>query len=599
MRLNMNIRSVAWVAAQVRATTTLFTLWAVLGGVALPGLAGADGSCADVTSESVRYRADVRAAAECAPTATRPDGTAAAQGHAPVAGVTFGEAHANANGFAPVTGRSQAKVPARVPDPPPVVGSTWTNTLGAEFKWIPAGKFIMGSPADEEGRSADEVQHSVTISAGFWMGKLEVTLGDWVAVMGKDQILAAHLEKYPEAVEYPTGFVSWEYVQEFIRKLNEREFGRGYVYRLPTEAEWEYAARAGTTGARYGELGGIAWHPPGWLLSQGGGGSPRIGGLKKANAWGLHDMLGNFQEWTADWYGAYPTGAVTDPTGPSTGTRRVIRGGAVNSGWWSNRAAWRGVPEPLPRNCGICYFGLRLVRTMPAWTNTLGMEFAWIRPGRFHMGSPEKETGRRRDEIQHPVQFSTGYWLGTHEVTRGEWRLVMGSLPLSQPHCGRECPVGSVSWADTQEFLRKLHVKESGQGTRYRLPTEAEWEYAARAGTTGARYGELDKVAWYAGNSGGRLSPVGLKPANAWGLHDMLGNVWEWTADWYGTYRTYNGFAAVSPTGPRTGSLRVFRGGNIHDIAGAVRAADRRSASPRTRNDALGLRLAMTSPRAK
>ncbi len=197
------------------------------------------------------------------------------------------------------------------------------------------------------------------------------------------------------------------------------------------------------------------------------------------------------------------------------------------------------------------------------------------------------------------MQFSTGYWLGTHEVTRGEWRLVTGSIPPSQPHCGRECPVGSVSWADTQEFIRKLHVKESGQGTHYRLPTEAEWEYAARAGTTGVRYGELDKVAWYAGNSGGRLSPVGLLPANAWGLHDMLGNVWEWTADWYGAYRTYNGFAAVSPTGPGTGSLRVFRGGSIHDIAGGVRAADRRSATPRTRNDALGFRLAMTSPRAK
>ncbi len=316
MRLSMNIRSVAWVAAQVRATTTPFTLWAVLGGVALPGLAGADGSCADVTSESVRNRADFRVAAECAPVAARPDATAAAQAYA--------------NGFGPVTGRSQAKVPARMPDPAPVVGSTWTNTLGAEFKWIPAGKFTMGSPADEEGRSADEVQHSVTISAGFWMGKLEVTLREWLAVLGTDDLTAAHLEKYPEAVEYPTNVSSWEYVQEFIRKLNERESGRGYVYRLPTEAEWEYAARAGTTGARYGELGGIAWHP--WIPGLGGGGSPRIGGLKKANAWGLHDMLGNFQELTADWYGAYPTGLVTDPTGPSTGTKRVTRGGAVNSG---------------------------------------------------------------------------------------------------------------------------------------------------------------------------------------------------------------------------------------------------------------------------
>ena len=578
MRFNTNAQSLAWVAAQVRAMTTLFMLWAVLGGVALPGLAGADGSCADATSEAVRDRADVRVAAECAPIAARPDGVAAA--------------HAYANGFAPVTGRSQAKVPARVPDPPPAVGSTWTNTLGAEFKWIPAGKFVMGSPADEAGRQADEVQHSVTISAGYWMGKHEVTLGEWLAVIVTDDLWAAHLEKYPESVEYPVAHLSWDEAQEFIRKLNERESGRGYVYRLPTEAEWEYAARASTTGAHYGELGGIAWHPP--------GSSPRVGGQKKANAWGLHDMLGNVMEWVADWYGAYPTSAAIDPTGPSTGPYRIARGGSVNSGLGSNRAASRGIPRPGSYCGGGCSFvGFRLVRTMSTWTNTLGMEFAWIRAGRFRMGSPEAEKGRRRDEIQHPVQFSTGYWLGTHEVTRGEWRLVMGSLPLSQPHCGRECPVGSVSWADTQEFLRKLHVKESGQGTHYRLPTEAEWEYAARAGTTGVRYGELDKVAWYAGNSGGRLSPVGLLPANAWGLHDMLGNVWEWTADWYGAYRTYNGFAAVSPTGPSTGSLRVFRGGSIHDIAGGVRAADRRSTTPRTRNDALGFRLAMTSPRAK
>ena len=577
MRFNTHIRSLGWVTAQVRATTTLFMLWAALGGVALPGLAGADRSCAEVTSEAVRDRAEVRVVTECAPTAARPDGTAAA--------------HAYANGFAPVTGRSQAKVPARVPDPPPAIGSTWTNTLGAEFKWIPAGKFIMGSPTDEEGRSTDELQHSVTISAGYWMGKHEVTRGEWHAVMGTT-------EDDPDHEDYPA-FASPEQAREFIRKLNERESGRGYVYRLPTEAEWEYAARAGSTGAHHGELDGIAWHP------DNAGGRPHFVGQKKANAWGLHDVLGNAIELVADWYGAYPTGLVTDPTGPSTGTKRVYRGGSTNIGLLSNvRLARRFDIQPSDYSpLGPLFppywdfrFGFRLVRTMPTWTNTLGMEFAWIPAGRFRMGSPEAEKERRRDEIQHPVQFSTGYWLGTHEVTRGEWRLVTGSIPPSQPHCGRECPVGSVSWADTQEFIRKLHVKESGRGTRYRLPTEAEWEYAARAGTTGARYGELDRIAWYGGNSGGRLYSVGLKPANAWGLHDMLGNVWEWTADWYGAYRTYNGFAAVDPTGPSTGVRRVFRGGSIYDIAVGVRAADRRSATPRTRNDALGFRLAMTSP---
>ena len=588
MRFNTNVRSLAWVAAQVRATTTLFTLWAVLGGVALPGLAGADGSCADVTSEAVRDRADVRAAAECAPAAARPDGTAAAQGNYPAAGARFGAAYAYANGNAPVTGRSQAKVPAWVPDPLPGVGSTWTNTVGAEFKWIPAGKFVMGSPADEAGRQPDEVQHDVTISAGYWMGKYEVTRGEWHAVMGTTADV-------PWTEDLPV-IANVEQAREFIRKLNERESGRGYVYRLPTEAEWEYAARAGTTGAgpRYRELDNVAWYPGNDSFEL-----DSVGSLA-ANAWGLHGVLESVWELVADWYGAYPTGLVTDPTGPSTSWAHVWRGGAANSSLpssWVRLAARLHAEAPPAGTLGL---GFRLVRTMPTWTNPLGMEFSWIRTGRFQMGSTEAEKGRRRDETQHPVQLSTGYWLGTHEVTRGEWQLVMGSMPPSQPHCGSECPVGSVSWEDVQEFIRKLHVKLSGRGTRYRLPTEAEWEYAARAGTPGARYGELDRIAWYGGNNNGKLYPVGWKSANAWGLHDMLGNVWEWTADWYGAYRTYNGFAAVDPTGPSTGVRRVFRGGSIYDIAGGVRAADRRSATPRTRNDALGFRLAMTmtSPRS-
>ncbi len=584
MRFNTNIRSVACVVAQVRATTTPFMLWAALGAVALPSLSGADGSCADVTSEAARDRADFRATAECAPTAARPDGTATAQGYSPTAGATFGAAHDYANGFDPVTGRSQAKVPARMPDPPPALGSTWTNTLGAEFQWIPAGKFVRGSPADEEGRRADEVQHDVTISTGYWMGKYEVTRGEWHALMGTTADV-------PWTEDLPV-LANPTQAREFIRKLNERESGRGYVYRLPTEAEWEYAARAGTTGAHHGELDDLAWYPgrsineldPVWLLP--------------TNPWGLHGVLGSVWELVADWYGAYPTGLVTDPTGPSTGSGHVWRGGGFHPylpSSWVRLAARFDSATPPPGTTG---YGFRLVRTMPTWTNPLGMEFAWIRTGRFQMGSPEAEKGRRRDEIQHPVQLSTGYWLGTHEVTRGEWQLVMGSMPPSQPHCGSECPAGSVSWENVQEFLRKLHVKLSREGTRYRLPTEAEWEYAARAGTTGPRYGELDRIAWYGGNNNGKLYPVGLKPANAWGLHDMLGNVWEWTADWYGVYRTYNGFAAVDPTGPSTGLRRVFRGGSIYDIAGGVRAADRRSASPRTRNDALGFRLAMTIARS-
>ena len=581
------IQSLARAVARMRAATMRCMLWTALGAVLLPGLHGADDPCSSATDAAAGQRAEIRAEAECTPADMRRDAVAAARGSG-----TGGDAHAADNSFAGLTGwaRSEAppmrrSAPSRVPDPPPVVKSPWTNTLGAEFVWIPAGKFIMGSPADEELRQPDEVQHEVTISTGYWMGKHEVTQREWVAVMGSNPSLV-----WRSAPDSPVNQVSWEDVQDFIGKLNEREAGRGYGYRLPTEAEWEYAARAGTTGARHGPFDEIAWH------SMNSGSAPRPVGTKRPNAWDLHDMHGNVGEWTADWYGAYPSGPVTDPSGPSTGTRRVARGGYVNSSELSARAASRGAAAPGFRVSGL---GFRLVRTMPAWTNTLGMEFVWMRTGKFRMGSPDSEKGRRQDEIQHPVQFSAGYWLGKYEVTRAEWRQVMGSVPPAPPHCRKDCPVASVSWEDAQEFIRKLHGRESRLGTRYRLPTEAEWEYAARAGTTGARYGDLDKIAWYAGNTGGKLTPVGRKRANAWGLHDMLGNVGEWTADWYGAYRTYNGFSAADPTGPSKGSLRVYRGGSYNDVGEGVRAAGRRSGSPRTRDGAVGFRLVMSIPWSK
>ena len=588
MRFITNIRVVARAVAQVRAATTRFTLWTALGAVLLPGLQGADDPCSSAMAAATGHRAEIRADAVCASAAERRDAVAAARGSG-----TGGEAYAVDNSFAGLTDTARSEVPpvrrsapSRVPDPPPVVKSSWTNALGAEFVWIPAGKFVRGSPADEALRAPDEVQHEVTISAGYWMGKHEVTQREWVALMGSNP--SAPDLPYDGCVpECPVARVSWVDVQGFIRKLNERESGRGYVYRLPTEAEWEYAARAGTTGARYGPLDAIGWH------SVNSGSHAHPVGEKQPNAWDLHDMHGNVAEWTGDWYGPYPSGPVTDPAGPSTGTRRVVRGSTFGGGELGARAALRAPWAPGSPSLVI---GFRLVRTMPAWTNTLGMEFVWMRTGKFRMGSPDSEKGRRKDEIQHQVQLGAGYWLGKYEVTRAEWRQVMGSVPPAPPHCRKDCPVASVSWEDAQEFIRKLHGRESRLGTRYRLPTEAEWEYAARAGTTGARYGELDKVAWYAGNSSGKVSVPGWKRANAWGLYDMLGNVGEWTADWYGAYRTYNGFAAADPTGPSTGSLRVYRGGSYNEVGEDVRVAGRRSGSPRTRDAALGFRLVMSVP---
>ncbi len=214
-----------------------------------------------------------------------------------------------------------------------------------------------------------------------------------------------------------------------------------------------------------------------------------------------------------------------------------------------------------------------------------GMEFVWYPPGEFLMGS----TGSEADDDEQPltrVRISRGFWLGKYEVTQGQWQAVMGSNPSLIDGCGADCPVERVSWDDVQEFIGRLNEKAGGQ--RYRLPTEAEWEYAARGGTTGDRYGNLDAIAWYDGNSGSRTHPVGQKAPNAWGLYDMLGNVFEWVQDWKGDYPGGN---VTDPQGPRSGSFRVIRGGSFGIGAEFCRASGRSGFSPSDHDVNIGFRL--------
>ena len=249
-------------------------------------------------------------------------------------------------------------------------------------------------------------------------------------------------------------------------------------------------------------------------------------------------------------------------------------------------------PDEPGSGLGAAGSGTRPSRREPgsSWTDPQRMEFVWIPPGEFEMGSPEGEAGRGRDERQHEVRISQGFWLGKYEVKQREWEAVMGANPSHFKSCMR-CPVESVSWEDVQEFISKLNKKESGKGHKYRLPTEAEWEYAARAETTGARYGELDEIAWYRHNSGGKTHPVGDKQANKWGLHDMLGNVWEWTADRYGDYPSGS---VTDPKGSEKREARVIRGDGWGTGAGGVRFADRRSSAPGRRDSHIGFRLVGT-----
>ncbi len=211
------------------------------------------------------------------------------------------------------------------------------------FVWIPSGEFMMGSPPNEPGGSTDAKQHPVTITHGFWMGKYPVTQSQWMAVMGNNpssfqrKVKTGFLSSRKEALpDHPVENVTWTEADAFCKKLGKCA-PQGMTARLPTEAEWEYACRAGTTTAlnsgkpitaasgRCANLDEVAWY------GANSGGTTHPVGQKKPNAWGLYDMHGNVWEWCGDWYGPYPSGPMTDPTGVSSGLYRVQRGGS----WFS------------------------------------------------------------------------------------------------------------------------------------------------------------------------------------------------------------------------------------------------------------------------
>ncbi|MCP4213802.1 MAG: formylglycine-generating enzyme family protein, partial [bacterium] len=208
---------------------------------------------------------------------------------------------------------------------------------------------------------------------------------------------------------------------------------------------------------------------------------------------------------------------------------------------------------------------------VPPVSNSLGMTFNYIEPGTFTMGSPPDEAGRYYNETQHSVTLTNAFYIQTTEVIQSQWQTVMGSNPSYFSGCP-SCPVETVSWDDVQLFLTAINALNDGI---YRLPTEAEWEYACRSGSSsafangGITYTDyspvdpnLDLIGWYYGNSdtgsGYKPQPVGGKDPNAWGLYDMHGNVFEWCQDWGEPYPRGN---VTDPTGPASGSFRVLRGG--------------------------------------
>ncbi|MGD9214461.1 MAG: SUMF1/EgtB/PvdO family nonheme iron enzyme [Desulfobacteraceae bacterium] len=246
--------------------------------------------------------------------------------------------------------------------------------------------------------------------------------------------------------------------------------------------------------------------------------------------------------------------------------------------------------------------GLKTTKQLPnhgqTFTNHFGMKFIYIAPATFFMGSPPTEPGRDPDERRHKVTLTKGYWLQATEVTQGQWQALMGNNPSRFKDAGKDFPVENVSFGDVQKFIKRLN--DASASEQYRLPTEAEWEYGARGGSSEAfanggisglgcgQDDKLRKTAWYCGTAGERTHSVGQKRSNAWGLYDMHGNVWEWCGDWYGAYPFGE---VIDPKGPLDGKYRISRGGSWYDGAGLCRSAYRGRFSPGRRSGDLGFRL--------
>ena len=529
------------------------------------------------------------------------------------------------------------------------------------FRWIPAGSFMAGSPTSEreaaqaQGDDAeDELQHKATISRGFWMLEREITQEMW------ESVTRTNPSRFTGSKRLPVDNISWDECQEYVKKLNGLGVcPEGFEFSLPTEAEWEYACRAGATTAYYfgdslnGNQANCDGTEPFGTEEKG----ERLlktsaAGMYPANAWGLFDMHGNVREWVLDVYAEYAGGDVVDYVKLDGGSRRVCRGGGWSDGAVFARSASRDGYASKMSDAGL---GARLALRpttkasgasrlilggskatgagsvgassgASSWSQSStreagecrtltvnGVEYAfrWIPAGEFVMGSSLSEQeeaadpfwGVSGDETQRVAVFSRGFWMLESEITQEMWESVAGSNP-SYFTGSKRLPVEQVSWDDCQDFISKLNeLGVCPEGYKFSLPTEAEWEYACRAGSDSAYHfgdclngdqancdGNFPFGTSRTGENFGKTREVGAYPANAWGLFDMHGNVYEWTLDVYAEYPTDD----VVDYARRAGGVgRVYRGGSWLSFAVNCRAADRQWKEPDVRARNLGARLVL------
>lgn len=615
----------------------------------------------------------------------------------------------------------------------------YTNSIGMKLRLIPPGEFTMGSTPEEIAAALKDVgdykplqeyiqseapQHKVILTQPIYLGVNEVTQAEYEKVMGVNPSHFAPMGMGKVAVagqetaDHPVETVSWNDAAEFCAMLSQQEklkpfyFRAGETitaldgtgYRLPSEAEWEYACRAGTVTKYWIGDQNEDLVRAGWFIGNAGGRTHAVSELN-ANPFGRADIHGNLWEWVQDgwdasYYGQFSEKPAINPNSLfSAGSKRVFRGGDWRLAASGCRSSSRYVGGPTDR--GV-YIGFRVSLTVDAvrqsasnaasrststttlktvgwhgwpvdapppaiapfnvdeakahqvawakyldvpveYENSIGMKFRLIPPGEFLMGSTPDEIEATLDQIrkedsawrdraksegpQHVVRLTQPIYLGTTEVTQSQYESVVGKNPshFSKTGAGRKVvagldtrshPVETVSWYEVLEFCSKLGQLEglkgplphrtdsSGQPSTgaYGLPTEAEWEFACRAGTTSSHWTGNDTVSLGGGARFGdevelRTYPVGQLAANPFGLFDTHGNVWEWVRDGWeqNYYARLTDQPIVDPLGVQPpGGMRVQRGGASRLHAMHCRSANRGSVPPDMRLNGWGFRVALS-----
>ena len=519
-----------------------------------------------------------------------------------------------------------------------------------EFVWCEKGTFTMGQNDGEWAPAKDEEpRRKITLTKGFWIAKYETTQGQWKSVMG------ANPSHFTGDDELPVEMVSWKSCREFAEKAGA---ALGAKMRLPTEAEWEYACRAGTRTTYHwgGQPSTAKANYDGTDSSQPEKSLPTVGktvkvGSYEPNAWGLCDMAGNVAEWCEDDWQERPSAeSATDPL-HRDGTRdlKVYRGGAwrgqnftcrsAERSWFSsaNERDWLGVRFLLEETAGKPDAQERVppvsaasgdVATTPsqgragaprppqtsattaAKTKTVTlpggatMEMIWCPPGTYMMGRRADSPCKDSHDVCPPIKvtLTKGFWLGKYEVTQAQWKSVMGTNPSDKESFGDDLPVNNLSWDDAVAF-----VKNVGNGAR--LPTDAEWEYACKAGTdtvfhwgdtcngteancNGTKPFGTEKK----GPNIGHAVKVGSYRPNAWGFHDMAGNVAEWCNDRHADYYLVHPEELTDPKGgDSTVRYRTVRGGCFYTYwqAIACRSVKRDMLPPDWPKAYVGFRMGM------